>query len=234
MRQRVLSIENRYVSSLIAQRAFHSDENIICGVKERIRSFGKFVDREWAESHSSVKQIIACGIVTNRQKILCLRRSKKSNRRELRLNWTLMFGGHVDEDDMETADPISNCVVREIKEEIGLEAQSVPYFLGYITDPMNPVGRLHIGAVFKFESTSDIVKYSKKLDNYEFANATKKLTLEFCEPRFVANLSKRNRLDPWSDIFVQSSAAIRDDVTPTLSEQQLEIPFHWSDFGNVS
>ena len=225
MRQRVLSIENRYVSSLIAQQAFHSDERTIDDVEERIGSYGKFVDRGWAESHSSVKQIVACGIVTNHEKILCLRRSKNSNRLELRLNWTLMIGGHVDEDDMDAADPILSCVIREIKEETGLEPQSTPRLLGYVTDPATAVGRLHIGAVFKFESTRSMVRFTDKLDNYEFVNATKKSNIEFRDPSFIADLANSNQLDPWSTIFVQSWGRECNEVAPYFRGLQLDFAF---------
>ena len=228
MRQRVLSIENRHISTLIAQQAFHSDEKTICDITARIRSFGRFVDREWAEAHSSVKQIVACGVVVNHRKILCLRRSKNSNRLELRLNWTLMVGGHVDEDDVDTADPILNCVIREIKEETGLEPQSTPRFLGYVTDPATPVGRLHIGAVFKFESAQNKIYFSNNLDNDEFVNATTKSDIEFREPSFVADLANRNRLDPWSAIFVQSWGKECEEVIPRFPGLQLEFAFRRS------
>ncbi|MDE0202063.1 MAG: NUDIX hydrolase [Rhodospirillaceae bacterium] len=228
MRQKVLSIENKYISSLIAQRAFHSDENTVRNVGERIKSFSKFVDRQWAENHSSVKQIVACGIVTNHEKILCLRRSRKSNRVELRLNWTLMVGGHVDEEDMDSVDPILNCVIREVEEETGLEPQFTPQLLGYVTDPATPAGRLHIGAVFKFESAQDSVQFSSKLDNEEFVNARKKKTIKFREARFVVDLANRSQLDPWSEIFVQSRGRKRDKIVPSFSGLQLEFSFNGS------
>ena len=225
MRQRVLSIENKYVSSLIAHQAFHFDGKVIGDVEERIRSFGKFVDREWAERHSSVKQVVACGIVTNREKILCLRRSGNSNRLELRLNWTLMIGGHVDEDDKNTPNPILSCVIREIKEETGLEPQSTPRLLGYVTDPATPVGRLHIGAVFRFESTQNRVQFSDKLDNYEFVNAKKKSDIEFRDPSFIADLANNDRLDPWSAIFVQYWGRECNEFAPYFPGLQLNFSF---------
>ena len=223
MKQRVLSIENKYVSSLIAQKAFHSDVRLIREFGKRIRSFGKFVDREWAENHQSVKQIVACGIVTNHQKILCLRRSKSSNRLELRLSWTLMIGGHVDEEDIDAVDPILNCVVREVKEETGLEPQTTPILLGYVTDPETTVGRFHIGAVFGFESKRDVVQFSGKLDNCEFVNSNREYEIEFCDPSFVANLANRRRLDPWSFIFVQSLGKECDTTSPVFPGLQLEL-----------
>lgn len=225
MPQRVLSIENKYVSALIAHQAFHFDERTICDAEERIRSFGKFVDREWAESHSSVKQIVACGIVTNHGKILCLRRSRNSNRLELRLNWTLMIGGHVDEDDIDASDPVLSCVTREIKEETGLEPQSTPRFLGYVTDPTTPVGRLHIGAVFIFESVQSRVRFSSKLDNYEFVNATKGSEIEFQDPSFIADLANGGRLDPWSAIFVQYWGRECSELAPYFPGLQLNFAF---------
>ena len=229
MQQRVLSIENRYVASLIERQAFHSDRRIIRDVAERIKSCGKFVDREWAETHPSVKQIVACAVITNCEKILCLRRSRNSNRLELRLSWTLMVGGHVDEEDMGAADPVLNCVVREIKEETGLEPLSKPHLLGYVTDPETPVGRLHIGAVFRFESTQNKIHFSRDLDNLEFVNATKGTDIEFREPSFVAELANRNRLDPWSTVFIQSWGSECSEVTPHFPGLQLEFAFRRQD-----
>lgn len=67
-RQKVLSIENKYISSLISRRSFHSDKKVIRRVNECIKDYGKFVDREWAERNSSVKQVVACGVITNEKK----------------------------------------------------------------------------------------------------------------------------------------------------------------------
>ena len=225
--QKVLSIENKYISSLICRRSFHSDAKVINNVNQCIKEYGKFVDRKWAEENSSVKQIIACGVVTNREKILCLRRSARSNRPELRLNWTLMFGGHVDEEDNAADDPVLNCVIREVKEEVGLEPQTTPLFLGYVTDPLTSVGQFHVGAVYRFESKKRIFRFSKNLDNLEFVNSRSRTPIKFCEPKFVMGLVDRKRLDPWSEIFVKSYDNVYHHPIFDFHQMQLEIPLRW-------
>lgn len=227
LRQRVLSIENKFISALIERRSFHSDSHVIRNVNECIKKHGRFVDREWAEKNSSVKQIVACGVITNREKVLCLRRSARSNRPELRLNWTLMFGGHVEEEDITADDPLLNCVIREINEEIGLKPQSTPLFLGYVTDPATSVGQFHIGAVYRFESIKRVFRFSKNLDNYEFVNARSRSQIRFCEPSFVVGLVKSHRLDPWSEIFVKSGNAVSHHPISNYSQMQLEFPLLW-------
>ena len=225
--RKVLCIENRHIAPIICQRVFHSKRNIVDEITARIREHGEFVDRDWAENNVSVKQVVACGVIRHKRRVLCLRRAARSSRRELRLNWTLMIGGHVDELDVGVDDPILNCVTREVKEEVGLEPEAPPRILGYVTDPATSVGRLHIGAIFLFESAREVIYNSKRLDSYEFVNSDRKRAISFCDPEFVVDLSRSGNLDPWSDIFAKANCDISRNLFREFSYQQLELPFRW-------
>lgn len=228
--QRVLAIENQYISVLLRERTFHDCEKTIEDALGSILEHGDYIDREKAERDTSVKQIIACGIVTHGDRFLCLRRSARSNRPELRLNWTLIFGGHIDEEDRGMPDPILNCVTREIKEEVGLIPQKKPVLLGFVTDPATRVGQLHIGAVYRFESTTGAVKYTKNLDNLEFVNREKREEIKFCDIESINRLADRNRLDPWSEIFVHSYIGMRNGFGAGIEKSQFELPLIWPPF----
>lgn len=211
--------------TLYESRNFHSSKDSIAYVDKILNRCGKFVDREFAETSEEFKQVVAVGIVRCGDKVLCVRRTKKSNRRALRLRWTLMFGGHVDDVDQYREDPPLSCLMRELKEELGLTPTRRPELIGFAVDPENDVGRLHIGFVFDVQVESATLHMHRYLDNSEFVNANREKFYIFMSEAEVRVLS--DKLDPWSFIFIASAAVTDHCNWSAVMSKNPELPLRW-------
>lgn len=221
-RQTVLTVPSLGVSRLYERRRFYDGNpgEFFSYVSENAR----FVDRDWAEKTDSVKQLIGCAVIMNGDQILCARRGKKGNRSTLALRWTLMFGGHVDDNDKSSRDPIANCMLRELSEELGIQSRDDPVFLGLAVDPATEVGRLHLGVVFLVRAKIDHVIMHRGLDGVEFVNARRRHPLRFLDADRLSGIHSSRRFDPWSELFL--SSAIGGKLT-NIRKHQRELDFAW-------
>ena len=190
-----------------------------------IREAGAFVERQAAERDFSLRQIIACGVVRNEGQVLCLRRSRKSDRSVLRLRYTLMIGGHVDQEDAGGTDVLAHCVKRELAEELGLTIPVDPPLLGVVADPLTAVGTLHLGIVFDTGMETASIEVTSRHDTSEFVDSGKRKHLEFMDATEVARI--RASLDPWSSLFLGSSTCeeILGYRIANADERQPLLPF---------
>jgi predicted NUDIX family phosphoesterase len=200
-RQKVLAVPSSGVSWLFERRKFYDDH--FASFLAYFANNAVFVDREWAEKTDSVKQLVGCAVIANGDQLLCARRAKKSNRPSLALRWTLMFGGHVDDNDVSCGDPIRSCMLRELNEELAIQPRAEPLMLGLAIDPATEVGRLHLGVVFLVRADIDHVQMHKGLDGTEFVNARRRHLLQFADTQ---RLSAIHSFDAWSELFLNSSA----------------------------
>ena len=224
-KHRVLSIPSRPMASVLDQCKFYHERNKSTYVLEHIRRFGKYMDRRRAESSSDVKQIVSCAIVCNYNKILCIRRTKKSDRETLKLRWTVMVGGHVDELDSGSDSPILSCLIRELREELGVTPVEKPELLGIVFDPATPVGRLHIGIIHMARIDADQIEVRSFQDNSEFVNARKNNTYTLMNYKDLVVLA--GNFDPWSTLFLRSkvAATILNCSYPVIPDDELDL--HW-------
>jgi predicted NUDIX family phosphoesterase len=200
--QKVLTVPSQGVSRLYQRRKFYADD--LSEFWSCVANEGQFIDRSLAETTEDVKQLIACAVITNGQKILCARRARKGNREALALRWTIVFGGHVDDGDACSDDPIRNCVIREIEEELGIKTTEKPKILGLAVDPATRVGRLHLGVVFLVHADLEQVFLHNHLDSAEFANRRHSRILKFMDSKALLALQKAHRFDPWSELLVSN------------------------------
>jgi len=215
------------VEALYHQPKFYSDEKTIAAVFRAIHDHGRFVDREWAEANPSVKQIVAYAILRREDRVLCLRRSKRGNRSTLRLRFTLMVGGHVDDLDSASSHPLEDCVVREVAEELGVTASSKPRVLGVVADPSNEVGLLHLGVVFDLIADLDHIVVHRSYDKAEFVNSRRSSTHHLLS---LGTLTQKIRsFDPWSKLFLQSEIASSMFGDVLFVERQMKLPLVWDD-----
>lgn len=118
------------------------------GYLAQARGKGFFMERRFAETDSSFKQIIPYTLVIRaRQEVLLLRRSKMGGDARLHDKLSIGVGGHINPPDAEHDDLIQACARREIDEEIELDQQAEPVPIGVLNDDSNAVGSVHFGIV---------------------------------------------------------------------------------------
>ena len=200
--ERVLTVPTSTVEHLYEHPCFFGGSAVITEVLEAISAEGEFTERAWAEEHPSVKQIVSCAVVRNGPRFLCLRRSRKAKREQLRLRYTLLIGGHVSEPDGTLQTAPLRCVKRELHEELGIEPAAEPTLIGVVADPLTESGWLHLGLIYDAPILGDGISVTGDRDQSEFVYPRRHKECELVDlglnGRFAANL------DPWSELFVAS------------------------------
>lgn len=113
-----------------------------------------------AEKNPQYKHPIAYVLITSpSMKVFAYQRSTKGNESRLHNKWSWGIGGHVDEEDMRSVDPIKVSLLREIKEEVGLTDLQDLRLIGYINDDSNEVGKVHFGLLYVAQSKSEDVHF---------------------------------------------------------------------------
>ncbi len=122
--------------------------------------------RPHLEQDENFKQIIPYIILSYQGKIAVYQRTKKGGENRLHNLNSIGFGGHIDAFDLAYDEngsinldrTIETSGQREIDEELIIEGITEKKKLGYILDNSNPVGRVHIGVVERWELSTDNVK----------------------------------------------------------------------------
>ncbi len=116
---------------------------------ERIRTHGYFVEREYAERNSALKQIIPYTLVVHDERIFMVRRLPTGGEKRLFGKRSIGMGGHMNpEDDAGGRDElVARCARRELAEELIIESAFDIRPAGVINDDANPVGSVHFGLV---------------------------------------------------------------------------------------
>lgn len=223
MRPDVLVVPADSVASLFQASGFYADEKSISEVRDAISNYGKYVGREWAESTESVKQIVAYGMIRNGNKVLCLRRAKKSNRKALRLRYTVLVGGHVDSAEMKEEEPVASCLTRELEEELGIKEFGPIKLIGVVVDTETNVGRLHLGLIYDVPIQESTLVLTPELDNGEFVNSSKRE--EYPLQDYSELVSRAGLFDPWSKLTLSDKSVKTLLHTTAWFPYQLSLPF---------
>jgi len=113
---------------------------------DRILRKGFFMERRFAETDSSFKQIIPYSLVLHENRVLVLTRTNQQGEARLHNKKSIGVGGHINpEDGIDAA--LRNGCLREIQEELRIEEEFDPLPIGVINDDSNAVGSVHFGVV---------------------------------------------------------------------------------------
>ena len=120
------------------------------GLLEGLEHHGRFMDRALAEQDPAFKQIIPYVMVEHGGQVLSYRRTSRSGEERLRHKCSIGFGGHINDTDQRPGTNILYTgLMREINEEIFLPTLTEIRLAGCINDDSNPVGRVHLGLLFR-------------------------------------------------------------------------------------
>ena len=207
----ILAVPAEALSDFYDRTEFCDDPVRIRGVLEVVRKHGQFYRRTWAEQTENVRQVIPCVVVRNGARLLCVKRAKKG-RDDLRLRYTLLFGGHVDTEDSDgnREHILHRCTERELREELGLNMPVSRDPRGIVVDLATAASRRHIGVVFECRITHDVVSIRRDFDNSEFTRS--RYDNEY--PLVDAGALTGKKFDPWSQLLLASDFAHRNFGTP--------------------
>jgi predicted NUDIX family phosphoesterase len=105
-------------------------------------------DRVAAEADPAFKQVIPYVVIHAGNEFFRYRRTSKGGEGRLHGRWSVGVGGHVNPgDDGGAAECYQAAFLRELAEEVSIDADFVSLVVGLINDDHNEVGRVHFGVV---------------------------------------------------------------------------------------
>ena len=158
--QHIICISNQQVTQALSGEGFIQTNDNIFDINQLWIG-----PRPHLEEDENFKQIIPYVILSHQGKIAVYQRTKKGGESRLHNLHSIGFGGHIDAFDLAyDADgtinldqTIETSAQREIDEELIVSEIVSKTQLGYILDNSNPVGRVHIGVVERWElATAEI------------------------------------------------------------------------------
>jgi len=111
----------------------------------------EFRPRSQMELDPSFKQIIPYVVLRHGDQIFHYRRGKGAGEKRLHALRSIGIGGHVNPIDHATGDPYRQGMLRELEEEVRLDAAWTERCIGLINDDTLPVGQVHLGIVHIFD-----------------------------------------------------------------------------------
>ena len=156
---------------------------------------GILLDREMAEGDPDFKQLVPYVVIRDGERVFVMRRSRAGADRRLHDRMTIGVGGHLDETDARSADPIATGLLREWREELETDWTPEYRLLGFLNDDSNPVGSVHLGVVFQVDAAGRRVDVRER----------DKLSGSF-QP-LAALRGAWDSLETWSQLVAESLAA---------------------------
>ena len=122
-----------------------------------------FQPRSQMEEDPSYKQLIPYVVLEYSDgdgEVQVLRYTRGSGQGEKRLHAkkSIGIGGHISSEDSEGDDWYRTGMLRELNEELVIDAEYDEALVGLIYDPSNAVGQVHIGVVHRFKMQSPDVR----------------------------------------------------------------------------
>ncbi len=153
----------------------------------------EFIDRDDAENDPSYKQIIPYVALVFGDKVFTTQRLNKGTEERLHGLLSIGIGGHINKGDLDGAeDPLTEGMLRELKEEVLIKRPGCLIPIGLINDDSNEVGSVHLGLFFKIEVGEDVEVIEKE-----------KLLGKWYKIPELKNLEK-GRMETWAEIGIKA------------------------------
>lgn len=111
----------------------------------------RWFPRSWCEDKPSYRQVIPYCILHTKDLVYQYQRVGGDEKR-LNEKWSLGIGGHINMLDacsmVEGEEMVAAAVQREVSEEVNIEGDWEPHYVGMLNLPKTDVGKVHFGLVF--------------------------------------------------------------------------------------
>ena len=121
-----------------------------------VRSHGRYLDRDLAESDPTYKQLIPYVVVRDAAAVFLTHRTDAGGDARLHGRASIGIGGHLNPVDR-GEDALMAGLRREWMEELEADWQPDFALIGLLNDDSNPVGAVHLGVVFQVEAAGRAV-----------------------------------------------------------------------------
>lgn len=124
--------------------------------------FMEFRPRSTVEEDTTVKQLIPYVVleaeVDGKLSVFQYTRGKGQGEKRLHALRSVGIGGHISQEDADSDDLYRSGMMRELEEEVCIEASYSEELSGFIYDDTTPVGRVHLGVVHRLRLESPAAK----------------------------------------------------------------------------
>lgn len=122
-------------------------------------AYFSFLPRGRAEEDPSFKQLIPYVVLKHGEQVFHYTRGKGGGEKRLRSLRSIGIGGHINPIDQAAGKhAYREGMLREVREEVAIDAGYREWCLGFINDDATPVGQVHLGIVHVFELDAPIVQ----------------------------------------------------------------------------
>lgn len=134
----------------------------------------RFIDRPLAEDDPTLKQIIPYSLLCSGDRIFRYQRTRAGSEKRLHGLYSVGVGGHINPVDANQTgmDIVRAAALREIAEEFICRPGLPATLLGLINDDSNPVGRVHLGIVFRYELADEHISPNEPENFADFGLAS--------------------------------------------------------------
>ena len=203
---------------------FENNRNTFKVLERSIHSKSSVMRRSNAESNSESLQIVICSIIKYKDQIALFTKQEFRGNRRFHNKNMIWVGGHLQKVDLDNLNNItvqksmSNCVLREINEEIQLNFDIKPVYQGLIYDNTHPKSLIHLGVVFLLNIKEEKIMKTLNLKSFKELSG-QIITVEFIpliKEYFDDNIEE---LEPWSVDILKGIFNI--DVSKARKSQQM-------------
>lgn len=201
MKREIMVVANKHIFWKNEKESKFYDNSEIDFEKKILKHY-EYMVRGEAEVNFDYKQPIWYWIVINQDnKIFVYKRwGADSNAWDHRLHSKIAIwvGGHIEKEDEDLENPLSDSLIREIEEELNIKPEDIisSEAIWYINNESDEVSKVHIWIAYIVKvSNSNFELLDWELDNWEF------VTLSTLEGMFN---SGNYDVEPWSQIVFDS------------------------------
>ncbi len=158
--------------------------------------------RSEAEVSEEWVQPIPVALLANSKGNWCILRRTKETRFDLEAKLTLVLGGHVDADNgtVDLSRLLTETLLRELQEEVGVTSDREPKLLGLIVDNSSLLSSRHVALVFVVVTEQEVRSQAPE----EFAKRSR------YSGRFLPTselMALHGQFDPWSNVLIEDFLA---------------------------